>query len=91
MPRRTQLDGCELHPSEDGYRVCRGAQLLGWACRPATGKPLRWTLRDAYGRALPKSFPSLAGCVRYLQARSGLSAARPLASSDPSGLVRHLG
>jgi hypothetical protein len=90
MPRRTQLDGCELHPSEDGYRVCRGTQLLGWACRPA-GKPARWTLRDAHGDALPKSFPSLAGCVRHLRARSGAPAAQLLTSSAPSGLVRHLG
>jgi hypothetical protein len=90
MPRRTQLDGCELHPSEDGYRVCRGAQPLGWACRPTTGKPSRWTLRDAHGRALPTSFPSLAGCVRHLQARS-CPAAQLLASSAPPGLVRHLG
>ena len=91
MPRRTQLDGCELHPTEDGYRVCRGTQLLGWACRPATGKPLRWTLRDAHGHALSKSFPSLAGCVRHLRARSGPPATRLLASSAPPGLARHLG
>ena len=90
MPRRTQLDGCELHPSEDGYRVCHGSQLLGWACRPTTGKPSRWNVRDAHGLELPRSFPSLAGCVRHLRARSGPPAARSLASSAPSGLVRHL-
>jgi hypothetical protein len=91
MPKRTQLHRCELHPTEDGYRVCRGAQLLGWAYRPTKGKSSSWKVRDAHGCALPKSFPSLAGCVRYLRARSGPPAARPLAGSAPSGLVRQLG
>jgi hypothetical protein len=91
MPRRTQLDGCELHPSEDGYRVCRSAQLLGWACRPTRDKGSKWEVRDAHGLKLPRRFPSLAGCVRYLHARSRWSASQPLATSAPSGLVRHPG
>jgi hypothetical protein len=90
MPKRTQLDGCELHQSEEGYRVCRGAQLLGWACRPV-GRRSTWDVRDAHGLKLPKSFPSLAGCVRYLRARSRLSAAQPLATSAPPGFARCLG
>ena len=88
MPRRTQLDGCELHPREDGYRVCRGVQLLGWACRPTKGKGSNWKLRDAHGLPLPRSFPSLAGCIRHLRARSQPSAPRPLATIVPPGPVR---
>ena len=91
MPKRTQLHGCELHPTDEGYRVCRGTQLLGWAHRPGTGSRSTWSVRDAHGLKLPKSFPSLAGCVRYLRARSQPSATRPLATSAPPGLVRQLG
>jgi hypothetical protein len=91
MPKRTRLDGCELHQTEEGYRVYCSTQLLGWACRPARGNRSRWDVRDAHGLKLPRSFPSLAGCVRYLRARSRLSAAQPLATSVPPGLTRHLG
>jgi hypothetical protein len=91
MPRRSQLDGCELYPSEDGYRVCRGTQLIGWAGRPTRGKGSKWEVRDAHGLKLPKSFPSLAGCVRYLHARSRPSAVHPLATSAPPALFRHPG
>jgi hypothetical protein len=80
MPKRTQLHGCELHPTEDGYRVCRGAQLLGWAHRPGTGNRSTWGISDAHGLKLAKRPPSLAGCVRYLRAQAGLPAAQPLAA-----------
>jgi hypothetical protein len=91
MPKRTQLHGCELHPTEEGYRVCRGAQLLGWAHRPVAGNRSTWSVRDAHGLKLPKSFPSLAGCVRYLRAQAGLPAAQSLPARVPSGLAHRFG
>ena len=91
MPKRTQLDGCALHQTDEGYRVCGDGRLLGWACRPGLDTRSKWEVRDAHGRKLANSFPSLAGCVRYLRARSRLSAAQPLATSLPPGLARHLG
>jgi hypothetical protein len=92
MPKRTQLHGCELHPTEDGYRVCRGAQLLGWAHRPGTGgNRSTWGVRDARGLKLAKRFPSLAGCVRHLRAQAGLPAAQSLPAGVPSGLAHRFG
>jgi hypothetical protein len=91
MPRRTQLHGCELHPTEEGYRVCRGTQLLGWAHRPVTGNRSTWSVRDARGLKLAKRFPSLAGCVRHLRAQGGLSAAQSLPAGVPSDLAHRFG
>jgi hypothetical protein len=74
MPKRTQLHGCELHPAEDGCRVCHGDRLLGRAHRPGSGNRSAWGISDARGLKLAKSFPSLAGCVRHLRAQAGLPA-----------------
>jgi hypothetical protein len=91
MPKRTQLHGCELHPAEDGCRVCRGDRLLGRAHRPGSGNRSAWGVSDARGLKLAKSFPSLAGCVRHLRAQAGLPALHFLPARVPPGFVRHLG